>query len=62
MKLDMYEVLSRWGVWARESSGVDYPPIAAGFKGCCHRQTQEKSPVMMMMGCLSMDVWRVEEV
>ncbi|ELQ9311817.1 antitermination protein [Serratia marcescens] len=33
MKLDMYEVLSRWGVWARESSGVDYPPIAAGFKG-----------------------------
>ncbi|XYK59258.1 antiterminator Q family protein [Serratia sarumanii] len=33
MKLDMYEVLSRWGVWARESSGIDYSPIAAGFKG-----------------------------
>ncbi|MTD07237.1 antitermination protein [Serratia sp. YC16] len=33
MKLDMYEVLSRWGVWARESSGIDYSSIAAGFKG-----------------------------
>ncbi|HAT4500470.1 TPA: antiterminator Q family protein [Serratia marcescens] len=33
MKLDMYEVLSRWGVWAREISGIDYSPIAAGFKG-----------------------------
>ncbi|ENZ5479597.1 antiterminator Q family protein [Serratia marcescens] len=33
MKLDMYEVLSRWGVWARENSGIDYSPIAAGFKG-----------------------------
>ncbi|MGK6793716.1 antiterminator Q family protein [Serratia marcescens] len=29
----MYEVLSRWGVWARESSGIHYSPIAAGFKG-----------------------------
>lgn len=30
---DMYEILERWGVWARESSGIDYSPIAAGFKG-----------------------------
>ncbi|AWC79976.1 MULTISPECIES: antiterminator Q family protein [Serratia] len=33
MKLDIYEVLSRWGVWARESSSINYSPIAAGFKG-----------------------------
>ncbi|HGM7400460.1 antiterminator Q family protein [Serratia sp. CY58181] len=30
---DMYEILERWGVWAREDSGIDYSPIAAGFKG-----------------------------
>lgn len=30
---DMYEVLSRWGVWARDDSGIGYSPIAAGFKG-----------------------------
>ena len=31
---DMYEVLDRWGAWAAaENSGVDWQPIAAGFKG-----------------------------
>lgn len=31
---DMYEVLERWGAWAAsDSSGVDWKPIAAGFKG-----------------------------
>lgn len=31
---DMYEVMDRWGAWAAaESSGVDWQPIAAGFKG-----------------------------
>lgn len=31
---DMYEVLERWGAWAAaDSSGVDWQPIAAGFKG-----------------------------
>lgn len=30
---DMNEVLERWGVWARDNSGIDYSPIAAGFKG-----------------------------
>ena len=33
MMRDIQELLSRWGVWARENSGVDFPPIAAGFKG-----------------------------
>lgn len=31
---DMYEVLDCWGAWAAAaSSGVDWQPIAAGFKG-----------------------------
>ncbi|ROW38687.1 antitermination protein [Citrobacter europaeus] len=31
---DMYEVMERWGAWAAaDSSGVDWQPIAAGFKG-----------------------------
>ncbi|MFB4414985.1 antiterminator Q family protein [Enterobacter hormaechei subsp. steigerwaltii] len=31
---DMYEVLDLWGAWAAsEHNGVDWQPIAAGFKG-----------------------------
>ncbi|MCY1776346.1 antiterminator Q family protein [Klebsiella pneumoniae] len=31
---DMYEVLDRWGAWAAaDGNGVDWQPIAAGFKG-----------------------------
>ncbi|MGP2481281.1 antiterminator Q family protein [Pantoea eucalypti] len=31
---DMSQVLERWAGWARsENSGVDYSPVAAGFKG-----------------------------
>ncbi|OCA55156.1 antiterminator Q family protein [Photorhabdus namnaonensis] len=31
---DIQQVLERWGGWAAsENSGVDYSPIAAGFKG-----------------------------
>ncbi|MCU6214456.1 antiterminator Q family protein [Enterobacter bugandensis] len=34
MRRDMYEVMDRWGAWAAaDSSGVDWQPIAAGFKG-----------------------------
>lgn len=30
----MYEVLDRWGAWAAaDNIGVDWQPIAAGFKG-----------------------------
>lgn len=32
--IDMYEVMERWGAWAAsDSSGVNWQPIAAGFKG-----------------------------
>jgi hypothetical protein len=31
---DMYEVMDMWGAWAAsENSGVDWQPVAAGFKG-----------------------------
>ncbi|WP_334141290.1 antiterminator Q family protein [Atlantibacter hermannii] len=31
---DMYELMDRWGAWAAaDSIGVDWQPIAAGFKG-----------------------------
>ncbi|EPC8190002.1 antiterminator Q family protein [Yersinia enterocolitica] len=31
---DIYDVLDRWGAWAAaNNSGVDWQPIAAGFKG-----------------------------
>lgn len=31
---DMYEVMDRWGAWAAaNNSGVDWYPVAAGFKG-----------------------------
>lgn len=34
MNRDTYEVLDRWGAWAAaEGNGVDWQPIAAGFKG-----------------------------
>ncbi|MGF6435013.1 antiterminator Q family protein [Kosakonia sp. 1610] len=31
---DMYELMDMWGAWASsDNSGVDWQPIAAGFKG-----------------------------
>ncbi|HGB9388278.1 TPA: antiterminator Q family protein [Escherichia coli] len=34
MVRDIQMVIERWGAWAAsDSSGVDYSPIAAGFKG-----------------------------
>ncbi|CNI85612.1 phage antitermination protein [Yersinia enterocolitica] len=30
---DIQLVLERWGVWAKDNSGLDYSSIAAGFKG-----------------------------
>lgn len=34
---DIQLVLERWGVWARDNSGVDFSHIAAGFKGLLSR-------------------------
>lgn len=30
---DIQTVLTRWGVWAKDHSHLDYPHIASGFKG-----------------------------
>jgi hypothetical protein len=33
---DMYQVMDLWGAWAAlDNSGVDWQPIAAGFRGFC---------------------------
>lgn len=38
MQRDIQLVLERWGTWATtEGSGVDWSPIAAGFKGLLHK-------------------------
>lgn len=48
---DMYEVMDRWGAWAAaDSSGVDWQPIAAGFKGLLPHGKKHACNVMMMKG------------
>lgn len=34
---DIQTVLTRWGVWAKDHSHLDYPHIASGFKGAVTR-------------------------
>ena len=47
---DMSQVLERWAGWARsDSSGVDYSPIAAGFKGLLPQTTKQ------VMSCCDSD-------
>lgn len=56
---DIQMVLDRWGAWAaRDSSGVDYSPIAAGFKGLLPytsktRQACSDSDALIIEGCLA---------
>ncbi|MGL5389149.1 MAG: antiterminator Q family protein [Serratia sp. (in: enterobacteria)] len=55
---DMYEVLSRWGVWARDNKGVGYSSIAAGFKGLLPPQSSGKQACsdddgLMIDGCIA---------
>ncbi|HFV9291644.1 TPA: antiterminator Q family protein [Serratia fonticola] len=55
---DMYEVLSRWGAWAREDSGIGYSPIAAGFKGLLPPQSHGKQSCsdddgLVIDGCIA---------
>jgi len=56
--LDIYEALSRWGVWAREESGIDYSPIAAGFKGLLPPKSSSKQSCsdddgLLIDGCVA---------
>ena len=56
---DIQMVLDRWGAWAvSDSSGVDYSPIAAGFKGLLPytsktRQACSDSDALIIEGCLA---------
>lgn len=56
---DMYERLDRWGAWAAsDNSGVDWQPIAAGFKGLQphgkkSRLQCDDDEGMLMDGCIS---------
>lgn len=56
---DIQMLLERWGGWAAsDSSGVDYSPIAAGFKGLLP-QTRRSRPsctdddALIIEGCLA---------
>ncbi|MDQ9128572.1 antiterminator Q family protein [Serratia fonticola] len=55
---DMYDVLSRWGVWARQDGGIGYSPIAAGFKGLlppnsCGKQSCSDDDGLVIDGCVT---------
>ncbi|MHA7847138.1 antiterminator Q family protein [Serratia sp. D1N4] len=55
---DMYEVLSRWGAWARQDGGIGYSPIAAGFKGllppsCSGKQSCSDDDGLLIDGCVA---------
>ncbi|HHG1905664.1 TPA: antiterminator Q family protein [Klebsiella pneumoniae] len=56
---DMYEILVRWGAWAAsDNSGVDWQPIAAGFKGLLPhgkktRQQCDDDEGIMIDGCVA---------
>ncbi|CNH28003.1 antiterminator Q family protein [Yersinia pekkanenii] len=40
---DIQTVLTRWGIWARENSQLDYPHIASGFKGLVTKNKSAES-------------------
>ncbi|HHT0170863.1 antiterminator Q family protein [Klebsiella pneumoniae] len=56
---DMYEIMDRWGAWAAsDNSGVDWQPIAAGFKGLLPhgkktRQQCDDDEGIMIDGCVA---------
>lgn len=56
---DIKMVLERWGGWAAsDNSGVDYSPIAAGFKGLLPQRSTARlsctdDDALILEGCLS---------
>lgn len=49
---DIQTVLTRWGVWAKDHSHLDYPHIASGFKGAVTRSKSVDSAAIMMVWSL----------
>lgn len=56
---DIQKVLELWGGWAAsDSSGVDYSPIAAGFKGLLPQTSKSRlsctdDDALIIEGCLA---------
>jgi len=56
---DIQHVLELWGAWAAsDSSGVDYSPIAAGFKGLLPQTSKTRlsctdDDALIIEGCLA---------
>ncbi len=56
---DIQMVLERWGGWAAsDSTGVDYSPIAAGFKGLLPQTSKTRlsctdDDALIIEGCLT---------
>lgn len=56
---DIQMVLERWGGWASsDGSGVDYSPIAAGFKGLLPQTSKSRlsctdNDALIIEGCLA---------
>ena len=56
---DIQMVLEQWGGWASgDSSGVDYSPIAAGFKGLLPQTSKSRlsctdNDALIIEGCLA---------
>lgn len=56
---DIQMILERWGAWAAsDNSGVDYSPIAAGFKGLLPYTSKKRlacsdSDALIIEGCLA---------
>ncbi|MDN0109627.1 antiterminator Q family protein [Yersinia mollaretii] len=55
---DIQLVLERWGVWAKDNSGLDYSSIAAGFKGLLPYTTSSRPSCcdddgLAIDGCIS---------
>lgn len=56
---DIQKVMELWGGWAAsDSSGVDYSPIAAGFKGLLPQRSKSRlsctdDDALIIEGCLA---------
>ncbi|MBV6817767.1 antitermination protein [Rahnella sp. PD12R] len=65
---DIHETLELWGAWAAsDNSGVDFSPIAAGFKGLLPQTSKSRSQCsddvgIMIDGCVArLKKYRMEE-
>ncbi|AFE57990.1 antitermination protein from phage origin [Rahnella aquatilis HX2] len=65
---DIHETLEMWGAWAAsDNSGLDFSPIAAGFKGLLPQTTKSRLQCcddegIKVDGCVArLKTYRVEE-